>query len=228
MYKINSFKNPFRFHVGSYEVISPIVCYGIEKKMISSIQVNKERSSLDDFSSVSSKESAISSTTSTSELPSSTTAAAISIAGPNLSGCTNCQSNLLERKFVQLEHKIDTIFSLASALNSRSLEQNSQALYQMSEAQENRTSMKNAQCLSLVVRISYDEWNELYEFFNLYKQRRLERNAFSLFKNKSTFIEILNRRLLSRRLANQTLSNLIPSTLVQKVLILFLLAKVFV
>lgn len=196
--------------------------------MISSIQANKERSSLDDFSSVSSKESAISSTTSTSELPCSTTEAVISIAGPNLAGCTNCQSNLLERKFAQLEHKIDTIFSLASALNSRSLEQNSQALFEMSEAQENRTSMKNAQCLNLVVRISYDEWNELYEFFNLYKQHRLERNTFSLFKNKSTFIEILNRRLLSRRLANQTLSNLIPSTLVQKVLILFLLAKVFV
>jgi len=166
--------------------------------MTSNIQLNNEFEqvpSIEDLSSDSSKESAISSANSSSLLGS----------------CTNCQSTLLERKFSQLETKIDTIFSLASALNSRSLEQNSQTLYQMSELQENRASMKNANCLNLVVRIIYDEWNELFEFFSLYKEHKLNRSIFSLFKNKSTFIEILNRRLLSRKLACQTLSNLISS-----------------
>lgn len=123
-------------------------------------------------------------------------------------GCEKCQ---FEMKFSNLEVKIDTIFSLASTLNSQNLEQNSQILYNMSESNLNFDSIQNSNCLQLVIKIVYDEWNEFFEFFHLYKQNKLEENMFSLFKNKRNFIQILQRRLLSRKLGNQTMFNLIIS-----------------
>lgn len=124
-------------------------------------------------------------------------------------GCEKCQ---FQTKFSQLEVKIDTIFSLASTLNSQNLEQSSQILYNMSESNLNFDSMQNTNCLGLVIKIVYDEWNELFEFFHLYKHNKLGDNMFSLFKNKKNFIQILQRRLLARKLGNQTIFNLIMSS----------------
>ncbi len=129
------------------------------------------------------------------------------------STCANCQATILQEKFAQLETKIDTIFSLASTLNSKHLHHNSQALFNLSASSTDcLDSMKNSRCINLVVRLIYEEWNELYDFYDLFKQKRLEQSSFTLLSDRICLLEILNRRLLSRELANQTLANLIGVT----------------
>jgi len=140
--------------------------------------------------------------------------------------CSNCQASLLQAKFAQLESKIDTIFSLASTLNSKHLEHNSQALFNLSSSSADcLDSMKNSRCINLVVRLIYEEWTELFEFFTFYTKSCLDKSALSLLSDKVCLLEVLNRRLLSRELANQTLANLVDDTRASKKLRIYELIK---
>ena len=117
----------------------------------------------------------------------------------------------LNKKLSQLELKIDVVYSLASTLNSRYLEQNSKILLDLSVRKQHCESMQTANCFGLITRIVYDEWNELYDFFELCKQDRVDL-AFSIFRNKRNFVDILRRRLESRKLANETVANLLTNS----------------
>ena len=107
----------------------------------------------------------------------------------------------------RLDESVAHVFSLASILNSRSVEQNSQLLLSLTKSKESCTAMRQSNCMSVLTRIIYDEWTELYDWFDVYKRQQTN---FRFDAEK--LVEILNRRLHARKTSTKAIRNLILNT----------------
>ena len=107
-----------------------------------------------------------------------------------------------------LSQSVANVFSLASILNSRSLEQNSQILLSLTRSKESCIAMRQSNCISVLIRIIYDEWIELYDWFEIYKKD----TGLGLIET-TKLAEIMSRRLNSRKTSTKAIRNLILNTI---------------
>jgi hypothetical protein len=98
-----------------------------------------------------------------------------------------------------------------STFNSCNLEQNSEILFNLVDGLEyNRSNLKTEKLTSLLVKIVYDEWNELYDFFD-YCSNRI--SSMNMTVDVEKFNEIFQIRLKSRYNGFQALKRLIFSSI---------------
>ena len=106
---------------------------------------------------------------------------------------------------IRIEKKFDSIYSLASMLNSRNLEQNSQILLNLTESFDYCQSMRDSNFMAILSQIIYDEWRELYEYLD--DQNLIENNKLD---------DICKLRLNARAKAKKAMSNIITASSVNK------------
>jgi hypothetical protein len=106
--------------------------------------------------------------------------------------------DFLNTPSIRIEKKFDSIYSLASMLNSRNLEQNSQILLNLTESFDYCQSMRESNFMTILGQIIYDEWRELYEYLD--DQNLIENSKLD---------DICKIRLNARTKAKKAMSNLI-------------------
>ncbi len=94
-------------------------------------------------------------------------------------------------------------------MNVRNLEQNSRILLDLSQSKENCDILIQSKNSGLIVKLIYDEWNELYEYCSAFKEKSNSKLSFIVFDNRKNLFTLLSRRLIARRYAEQALNNLI-------------------
>lgn len=109
--------------------------------------------------------------------------------------------------FNEISFKVDTIYSLASILNSRNLEQNSQILFNLSKSQDSFVSMGKTNFINILKQIIYDEWTELYEWFDYYRHSISDQSSLCYTASNAQLFEIFTRRANARLQACQALQN---------------------